>query len=109
MRRGDIVTVALPGDFGKPRPAIVIETDRLPPTETVLICLVTSALRAYAPYRRHRIEPSATNGLRVASEAMVDKVFAIRRGKCGQGIGSLDRASLDELTRKLSFLVGLAD
>ena len=109
MRSGDIVTVAMPGDFGKPRPAIVIETDRLPPTETVLVCLVTSALHDDAPYRRQRIEPSATNGLRGASEAMVDKVFAVRRKKCGRSIGTLDRASLDELTRKLSFVVGLAD
>jgi hypothetical protein len=28
MRRGDLVTVAAPGDFGKPRPALVIQSDR---------------------------------------------------------------------------------
>ena len=29
MRRGDIVTVAAPGDFGKPRPGVVIQGDAL--------------------------------------------------------------------------------
>lgn len=109
MKRGDIVTVALPGDFGKPRPAIVIESDRLPATETVLVCLVTSTLQDDAPYRRHRLEPSAVNGLGLVSDIMVDKVFAVRRNKCGGSIGVLDRASLQELTRKLSLVIGLAD
>ena len=27
MNRGDFVTVAMPGDFGKPRPALVIQSD----------------------------------------------------------------------------------
>jgi mRNA interferase MazF len=39
MRRGEIVTVALQGDFGKPRSAVVIESDQLPPTEFVLVCV----------------------------------------------------------------------
>jgi hypothetical protein len=29
MRRGDIVTVAAPGAYGKPRPAVVIQGDSL--------------------------------------------------------------------------------
>lgn len=27
MRRGDIVTIALQGDYGKPRPALIIQSD----------------------------------------------------------------------------------
>jgi mRNA interferase MazF len=27
MKRGDFVTIALQGDFGKPRPALVIQSD----------------------------------------------------------------------------------
>ena len=29
MRRGDILTVAAPGDYGKPRPAVLIQSDLL--------------------------------------------------------------------------------
>ncbi|TMJ14740.1 MAG: type II toxin-antitoxin system PemK/MazF family toxin, partial [Alphaproteobacteria bacterium] len=28
MNRGDLVTVALPGAYGKPRPAVVVQADR---------------------------------------------------------------------------------
>lgn len=109
MRRGDIVAVVIQGEFGKPRPAVVIESDRLPPTDTVLVCLMTSTLQDDAPYRRHRVDPSALNGLRIVSEIMVDKVFAVRRGKCGQHIGALERPVLQQLTRKLGLVIGLAD
>jgi hypothetical protein len=27
MRRGDLVVVSLPGDYGKPRPALVVQCD----------------------------------------------------------------------------------
>ncbi len=27
MKRGDLVTIALPGDYGKPRPALVVQSD----------------------------------------------------------------------------------
>jgi mRNA interferase MazF len=109
MKRGDIVTVVIQGEFRKPRPAVVIESDRLPPTDTVLVCLMTSTLQDDAPYRRHRVEPSAANGLRIISEIMVDKVLAVRRGKCGQCIGALEKPALQELTRKVGLVIGLAD
>jgi mRNA interferase MazF len=109
MKRGDIVTVALQGDFGKPRPAVVIESDRLQPTDTVLVCVMTSSLQHDAPFRRHTVEASDASGLRVRSQVMVDKVFAIRRGKCGPPIGTLDAAGLQALSRKLAFIIGLAD
>ena len=81
MKRGDIVTVALHGDYGKPRPAVVIESDRLPQTDSVLLCLITSTLHADTPFRRHPIAASASTGRRVASQVMVDKIFAVRRAK----------------------------
>jgi len=109
MKRGDIVTVALQGDYGKPRPALVIESDRLPPTDSVLVCLLTSALQDAAPFRRHTIEPSTSTGLRMASQVMVDKIFAVRRQKCGPPIGSLGPSAMLAVTRKLALLTGVAD
>ena len=109
MKRGDIATVALQGDYGKPRPAVVIESDRLPPTDSVLVCVMTSALRAEAPFRRHTVDASPATGLRVASQVMADKIFAVRRSKCGPPIGLLSQAEMRALSRKLALLIGVAD
>ena len=109
MKRGDIVTVALQGDYGKPRPALVIESDRLPATESVLICLITSALHADTPFRRHAVGLSPSSGLRVPSHVMVDKIFAVRRTKCGPCIGELDAAAMLAVSRKLALMTGIAD
>jgi mRNA interferase MazF len=109
MKRGDIVTVALQGDYGKPRPALVIQSDRLPPTDSTLVCLITATLRDDTPFRRHSIEPSPSTGLRTPSQVMVDKIFAIRRSKCGQSIGMLDQSSMRALGRKLALVIGIAD
>jgi len=44
MKRGDLVTVALQGEHGKPRPALVIQSDLFANlTSTVTIALLTNA------------------------------------------------------------------
>lgn len=108
MRRGDIVTVAVQGDYGKPRPAVVIQSDWLAETESVLVCLFTSTLRE-APIYRLTVEPTPENGLQVVSQVMVDKIMAVRRDKCGNPLGRLDETTLLMLNRMLSLVVGLAD
>ncbi|TLZ44380.1 MAG: type II toxin-antitoxin system PemK/MazF family toxin, partial [Gammaproteobacteria bacterium] len=43
MRRGDVVTVAAAGDYGKPRPAVIVQTDALPAEHaSVVVCRMTS-------------------------------------------------------------------
>lgn len=108
MKRGDIVTVAMPGDYGKPRPAVVIQSDWLTETDSVLVCLLTSTLRE-APIYRLTIEPTPENGLWAVSQVMVDKIMAVRRDKCGAVIGKLDVANLVALNQMLSLIVGIAD
>jgi mRNA-degrading endonuclease toxin of MazEF toxin-antitoxin module len=61
MRRGDLVTVAAPGDYGKPRPALVIQSDLFAELPSVTLCLVTSDLRD-APIFRITVDPSSENG-----------------------------------------------
>ena len=51
MKRGDVITVALSGDYGKPRPAVVIQSDTLLETESVLVCLITSKRQEASLYR----------------------------------------------------------
>ena len=72
MRRGDLTTVALSGGFGKPRPALVIQSDFLAETDSVLVCLLTSTLRA-APLYRLSLAAGEATGLREPSQVMVDR------------------------------------
>ena len=108
VRRGDLVIVSPPGDYGKPRPAIVIQSDWLKATDSVLVSLITSAL-VEAPLYRLQIEPSDANGLKAPSQVMVDKIIAMPRDKCGQVIGRIDESELIALNHMLSVVIGLAD
>jgi mRNA interferase MazF len=109
MRRGDVVTVAAPGDYGKPRPAVIVQTNALPESHaSVVICQITSDL-ADAPDFRVTIEPGGESGLRVRSQVMVDKPVAVRRERIGRRIGHLEAADLVRLNAALAFVIGLAD
>ena len=91
MRRGDLVTVAMSGDFGKPRPALVIQFDHFDVTATVTVLLISSTL-VDAPLIRLAVEPSAENGLRKPSQVMVDKAMTVRRDRVGAPFGRGDHA-----------------
>ena len=108
MKRGDLITVALSGDYGKPRPALVIQSDYLPQTDIVLVCLLTTTLRA-APLYRLSLPSNEETGLREPSQVMVDKIMAVRRNRCGPSIGRVDHAALLALNRLLAFVIGVAD
>lgn len=107
MKRGDIVIVALQGDYGKPRPAVVIESDAIPPSESVIVCPISSTLHDNGPFRRQTVEPAPATELQASSQIMVDKPVAIRRNRCGPVIGALDRLAMRELTGKLAALIGV--
>ncbi len=108
MKRGDIVTVAAPGDYGKPRPAVVIQSDWLTRTDSVLVALMTSAVFD-APIYRLDVDATAENGLKTRSQVMVEKILAVPREKCGQKMGRLDAATLIALNHMLSVVIGIAD
>ncbi len=109
MRRGDVVTVAAAGDYGKPRPAIIVQTDAFPETHaSVVVCQMTSEI-VDAPDFRVLIEPTAQNGLRARSQIMADKPVTIRRERIGQLVGHLDDADMARVNVALAFVMGLAD
>jgi mRNA interferase MazF len=108
MRRGDLVIVSASRDYGKPRPAVIIQSDWLKATDSVLVALLTSTL-ADAPLYRLQIEPTAANGLKAPSQVMVDKIAAMPREKCGAVIGRIDESALIALNHLLSVVIGLAD
>ena len=99
MKRGDVVTVAAAGDYGKPRPAVIVQTNALPETHaSVVICQMTSEI-VDAPDFRVTVDPTKRNGLRVRSQVMVDKPVTVRRGRVGQLIGRLDQGVVETLER----------
>jgi mRNA interferase MazF len=109
MWRGDVVIVAAGGDYGKPRPAIIVQSDAFPERHaSVIVCQLTSDL-ADAPDFRVTIEPDAQNGLRVLSQIMADKPVTVRRARVGQQIGRLGRPDIARLNTALAFVMGLAD
>jgi mRNA interferase MazF len=108
VKRGDIVTVALSGDYGKPRPALIIQSDFLPETDSVLVCLLTTTVRD-APLYRLPLPAGEATGLREPSQVMVDKIMAVRRDRCVGPIGRADDTALLTLSRLLAFVIGVAD
>jgi mRNA interferase MazF len=109
MRRGDVVTVAASGDYGKPRPAVVVQTDAFPEGHaSVVICQMTSEMLD-APDFRVTVDPTPGNGLRVRCQIMADKPVTVRRGRIGQSIGRLSGADMGRLNIALAFVMGLAD
>ena len=109
MKRGDVVTVAAAGDYGKPRPAIIVQTDALPAEHgSVVVCQMTSD-GDEAPDFRVVVEPSEQNGLRTRSHVMADKPAAVRRARIGRKIGHLTDSEIGKLNVALAFVMGLAD
>lgn len=107
MKRGDFVTIATQGDFGKPRPALVIQADQFNENATVTVLPVTSTLVA-APLLRIAVRPSAENGLMKPSQIMVDKAMTVKRDKVGPAFGHIDANAIVEVERCLAVFLGIA-
>ncbi len=107
MRRGDLLTVAMPGDFGKPRAALIVQADAFAETGTVTVLLISSTL-VDAPLIRPTLHPTPGNGLQKQSQVMIDKAMTVRRDKLGQPFGRLDDEAMLSVTRLLAVFLGLA-
>lgn len=107
MKRGDFVTVAVNGDFGKPRPALVIQSNNFDAHATVTVILVSSAL-INAPLFRITIDPSQENGLQKTSQIMIDKIMTVKRDKIGSVFGTASERVMIEVGRCLAVFLGIA-
>ena len=109
MKRGDIWTVAGAKEYlGKPRPAVIIQSDRFDATNSVTLCAFTSAA-VEAPLARPLINPSDKNGLALACRLMVDKIDTVPKNKLGKQIGRLDEADLARLNRAIVIFLDLGE
>jgi mRNA interferase MazF len=108
MSRGDLVIVAAPGDYGKPRPAVIVQSNAIPESHgSIVICQITSEL--VGADIRITIEAGPETGLRVRSQVMADKPVTIRRERIGRRFGQLGPADMARLNVALAFVMGLAD
>lgn len=107
MMRGDFVTITLQGDFGKPRPALLIQSDQFNEHATVTILPVSGTL-VDAPLFRVTVHPDKENGLRKISQVMVDKAMTLKRDKLGSAFGCASDEIMLEVGRCLAVFLGIA-
>ncbi|MBI2969160.1 MAG: type II toxin-antitoxin system PemK/MazF family toxin [Gammaproteobacteria bacterium] len=108
MKRGDLVTVAAKGTYtGKPRAALVVQSDLFSELGSVTLCLLTHGLKD-APLLRLPVEPTRENGLQITSQIMVDKLVTVRREQVGAQFGALDHETMVRVDRSLAMFLGIA-
>jgi mRNA interferase MazF len=108
VKRGDVVTVAVQGDYGKPRPAVVVQSDLFNETHPSITVLPLTSTIVDAPLLRLTIDPGRENGLGRVSQVMVDKALTLPREKVGKTIGHLDEDVMIRVTRALAMWLGIA-
>jgi mRNA interferase MazF len=103
-----VVICAAPGDYGKPRPAVVVQSDSFNATHpSVVICPISSE-QIETPLFRVPLRPSAANGLRKDCQVMVDKMMALRRDRIAKRAGKLSRAEMDRVDSILRMWLDIA-
>jgi mRNA interferase MazF len=107
MRRGQFVIVATQGDYGKPRPALVVQSDLFADLPSAVICPLTTMLRHDADQFRIQVEPSDRNGLREVSQVAIDKITVVPVAKIGGAIGDADDALLLRVNRALALFLSI--
>lgn len=106
-RRGTVVLCTASGDYGKPRPAIVCQSDLFHSTHaSFVVCPITSYLTE-APLFRIRLRASKANGLKFPSDIMVDKMAAIRRDRIKAVINRLTDSQMKRVDDALRPWLGL--
>ena len=108
MKRGDVVLVVVPSELGRPRPGVIVQADEFnKDLTTVFVCPVSSDVQEKLPLRPI-IEAKPSNGLRLRSQIMTDKMIALRRDRIRQTIGHIDKETSEQLDRALLVVLGLA-
>ncbi len=110
MRRGDIVLVVMPGDYGKPRPAVVVQSDEVSAADydSVVVCPMTTFVSG-GENMRLEVLPTHGNGLSTRSEVMAEKIVGLSRQRIRRTIGRLDGATVRALERTLVILLGIGE
>ena len=108
MRRGDLLTIAASGEYGKPRPALIVQADLFLTTPASITVLLLTTTATDAPLLRVPIGPRAENGLRTRSYVQIDKALTVPVRKTGAVFGHLDDADMLRINRALALFLGIA-
>jgi len=106
VKRADLVTVAVSGDYGKPRPALIVQADAFGKHPSVIVLPLTSEIHN-TPLFRVTVNAGKSTGLRKTSQIMVDKATAVPRLKLGPRIGHVDSATMLSVEEALRSFLGL--
>ena len=107
MKQGDIIAVSLPGDYGKPRPAVIVQSDVFEHLNSVTVLPLTSNVLSLERCRVV-VSPTEQNGLQKVSQIMVEKASTVPRDRVGQLIGRLSPEDMNAVTRALALFLGFA-
>ena len=107
FKRGDIVLAASPGDYGKPRPCLVLQSELFDDLPSVTFCMLTTTLREDGPLVRITIEPTAENGLHERSQIAIDKIMTLHITRVSTKIGEADEDVMLQVTRALAVFLGV--
>jgi mRNA interferase MazF len=108
LKRGDVVLIVAQGELGKPRPAVIVQSDDLgDDSSSVILCPMSSEV-VRRPLTGPVVEPSEATGLRIRSQIMTDKIVSLRRDRIRRVIGKLDGESMEHLDRALLIVLGLS-
>jgi mRNA interferase MazF len=107
MKRGEVWTVSGGKDYaGKPRPAVIIQTNDFTSTDSITICAFTTD-DTHAPLIRLTVEANSQNGLKSNSQLMVDKITTVPKSKIGSRLGNLNDQEMVKLNRAIFVFLGL--
>jgi mRNA interferase MazF len=106
-RRGDIVLAASPGDYGKPRPCLVLQSELFDDLPSVTFCMLTTTLRDDSPLIRIGINPDGENGLHQPSQIAIDKIMTLPTTRITRKLGTADEDVMLQVTRALAVFLGL--
>lgn len=108
VKRGDVVLVVVPSELGRPRPGVVVKADEFNDAlSTVFVCPISSDLQEGLPLRPV-LEAKPSNGLRIRSQIMTDKMIALRQDRVRRVIGHIDKETSEHIDRALLVVLGLA-
>ncbi len=106
MKRGEVWTVSGAGYAGKPRLAVIVQSDLYEGLESLTLCLFTTNDTA-APDFRIPVIPSESNGLTAPSWLMANKMMTVSKKHLGRKIGTLAGDDMTALNHAMIVFLGI--
>lgn len=107
IKRGDVVVCVFSREYGKPRPALVVQSDLFNADHPSLtLCPITGTLRDL-PLFRLNVTPSPLNGLKKRSQVAIDKMASVKAERVQKVVGRLSGDEIHAIDRALKLWLAL--